>query len=317
MRQALLIGGAAVLLATSATAFEGTIKLRTTAAATEDLAAANGGKKPDDAAVLAMTPEQLTKNGKAQVKESMVYVSGAKVRMDMPLESKGSGYAVVDLDKGITWFVVPGEKRYIEWSEADAKAIGEKMAQMKKMMTERMASLPPDQRKQVEAMMKNMQMPEENAAPQPTIALTPLNKEETINGMRASGYKATEDQDTIVGWVTNDQPELNKALITVSERMEKLTPANMRKENVRRELQQKGLPVRVQNLGGGRYRIEEIVAVEQKPVDATLFVIPQDYSKTTGRDALKNIPGSSGAAGGPPGGAPGAAASGAKPAAKP
>lgn len=316
MRHALSIA-IALLLATSATAFEGTINLRTTAVTTDDLTAANGGKKPDDAAVLAMSPDQIAKGGKAQVRESKVYVAGSKVRMDMPLESKGSGYAVVDLDKGVTWFVVPGEKRYIEWSEADAKAIGEKMAQMKKMMTERMASLPPDQRKQVEAMMKNMQMPDDNPAPQPTIAISPLNKEETINGMHASGYKATEDDNTVIAWVTNDQPDLNKALLTVSERMEKLTPANMRKENVRRQLQQKGLPVRVQNLGGGRYRVEEIVAIDQKPVDAALFVIPQDYTKTTGRDALKNIPG--------PGGAPGAAApggaggppAGGKPAAKP
>jgi hypothetical protein len=317
MRHVLLIGGAALLLATTATAFEGTITLRTTAATTDDLTAANGGKKPDDAAILAMTPEKLAKNGKAQVRDSMVYVSGSKVRMDMPLESKGSGYAVVDLDKGITWFVVPGEKRYIEWSEADAKAIGEKMAQMKKMMTERMASLPPEQRKQVEAMMKNMQIPDENAAPEPTIAITPLNKEETINGMHAAGYKATEDENTVIAWVTNDQPELNKALLAVSQRMEKLTPANMRRENVRRQLQQKGLPVRVQNLGDGRYRVEEIIAVEQKPVDASLFVIPQDYAKSTGRDALKNIPGLSGGApaagAAPAGGAAPAAKSAAKP----
>ena len=86
--------------------------------------------------------------------------------------------------------------------------------------------------------------------------------------------------------------------------MEKLTPANMRKENVRRQLQQKGLPVMVQNLGGGHYRVEEIIAVEKKPVEATLFVVPQEFAKTTGRDALKNIPGP----GGPPAGAPAAAA---------
>jgi hypothetical protein len=308
MRHVQVFGTAALLLASSAAAFEGTIKLRTTAATTEQLTEANGGKKPDDAAILAMTTEQLGKS-KAQVKESMVYVAGSKVRMDMPLESKGSGYAVVDLDKGITWFVVPAEKRYIEWSETDAKAIGDKMAQMKKMMNERMASLPPDQRKQVEAMMKNMQLPDENAAPQPTVAITPLNKERTINGMHATGYTATEDENTIIAWVTNDKPELNKALLEVSERMEKLTPANMRKENVRRQLQQKGLPVMVQNLGGGRYRVEEILAVEEKPVDATLFVVPQDFAKTTGRDALKNVPGP----GGPPAAAPAAPAAPKKP----
>ena len=309
MRHVWVIGAATLLFATTAPAFEGTIKLRTTALTADQLAEGNGGKKLDDAAILAMTPEQLAKNDKAQVRESMVYVSGSKVRMDMPMESKGSGYAVVDLDKGLTWFVVPGEKRYIEWSETDAKAIGEKMAQMKKMMTERMASMPPDQRKQVEAMMKNMQMPDDEAAPQPTVAITPLNKTQTINGMSATGYKATEDENTVVAWVTNDQPELNKALLNVSERMEKLTPANMRKENVRRQLQQKGLPVMVQNLGGGRYRVEEIIAVEQKPVEATLFVVPQDYAKTTGRDALKNIPGP----GGPPASAPAAAAPAKKP----
>ncbi|MBX3027410.1 DUF4412 domain-containing protein [bacterium] len=304
MRHAWVIGATALLLAINASAFEGTIKLRTTAASTDQLGEAGGGKTPDNAAILAMTPEQLAKGGKAQVKESMVYVAGAKVRMDMPLESKGSGYAVVDLDKGVTWFVIPSEKRYIEWSEADAKAIGEKMAQMKKAMNERMASLPPDQRKQLEAMMKNLQLPEDHAAPEPTIAIRPLNKQQTINGMHASGYQASEDDNTVVAWVTDEQPDLNKALLTVSERMEKLTPANMRKENVRRQLQQKGLPVMVQNLGGGRYRIEEIIAVEQKPVDAALFAVPQEFSKTTGRDALKNIPGPSGAAAGAPAAAP-------------
>jgi len=186
MRHVWVIGAATLLFATTAPAFEGTIKLRTTALTADQLAEGNGGKKLDDAAILAMTPEQLAKNDKAQVRESMVYVSGSKVRMDMPMESKGSGYAVVDLDKGLTWFVVPGEKRYIEWSETDAKAIGEKMAQMKKMMTERMASMPPDQRKQVEAMMKNMQMPDDEAAPQPTVAITPLNKTQTVNGMNAT-----------------------------------------------------------------------------------------------------------------------------------
>ena len=309
MRQVWMTAAAALLVATSAAAFDGTIKLRTMQATADQLKEINGGKAPDDAAILAMTPDQLAKDGKAIVKESTVYVSNSRVRMDMPLENKGAGYAVVDLDKGITWFVVPAEKRYIEWSETDAKAIGEKMAQMKKMMTERMASLPPDQRKEVEAMMKKMDMPD-SGAPQPTIAITPLNKEQTVNGMTAAGYKATEDENTVVAWVTSDQPELNKALLTVTERMEKLTPANMRRENVRRQLQQKGLPVMVQRLGGGRYQIEEIVSVDQKPVDAKLFEIPKDYTKTTGRDALKNIPGPGGAA---PAKAPGAAPPAAKP----
>lgn len=291
MRTPWAIGAAALLLSvTSAAAFDGTIKLRTTAATEEQLAKANGGTAPDEAATFALTPAQLVKEGGATVKESTVYVSGSKVRLDMPLETKGSGYVIVDLDKGLTWFVVPAEQRYIEWSETDAKAIGDKMAQMKKMMDERMASLPPEQRKQVEAMVKNMQLPEDDAKPQPTVAITPLGKEKTINGMDAKAFKAVEENATVIAWVTSDQPELNEALLTVARRMEKLTPANMRRENVRHQLQEKGLPVMVQNRSPGRYRVEEILSVEEGPVDATLFALPKDFTKTTGRDALKNMP---------------------------
>lgn len=297
MRQVWMAGAVLLLSATAAVGrdFEGTVKLRTTAATAEQLAKANGGAAPDEAKTLALTPAALAKDGNATVKESVVYVSKSKVRMDMPLETKGSGYAIVDLEKGVTWFVVPAEKRYIEWSESDAQAIGEKMAAMKKMMTERMGSLPPEQRKQVEAMLKNMNMPGDEPAAPPA-KITPLDKTQTINGMAATAYKAVEDDATIVAWVTNDQPDLNQALLEVTRRMEKLTPSNMRRENVRHQLQAKGLPVMVQSLSDGRYRVEEVLSVTEEPVDAALFVVPQDFAKTTGRDALKNIPNPGGAA---------------------
>ena len=137
-----------------------------------------------------------------------MYVSGTKVRIDLPLEKNKDGYAIIDTEKNTTWFVVPSEKRYIEWSEADAKAMGEKMAQVEKMMRERMASLPPAQRAQVEAMMKNMKGPGEGAVSKLDIKST--GKTQTVNGMQATGYEVRTGDEKMVGWVTQDQPELTR-----------------------------------------------------------------------------------------------------------
>jgi hypothetical protein len=274
----------------AARAFDGTVTLRTISVTRDELAKANGGKAPDTAATLALMPAQLlAAKDKPEARESTVYVSGSKVRMDAPLTRGKSGYAVVDLVKGTTWLVVPDEKRYIEWSMADAKAMSEKMAQVQKMLKERMSQLPPEQRKQAEEMMKNMDQGSGDTPP-PPIEIKPLGKSEAINGMQTSAFEAKDGDATVVGWVTQDQPDLAKALREVSDRMEKMTPAGMRKPTVRTAFQAKGFPVLVQTVEGERYRIEEVMKVEKKPVAADLFVIPADYAKTTGRDALKNVP---------------------------
>jgi hypothetical protein len=160
---------------------------------------------------------------------------------------------------------------------------------MRKTMEARMEKMPPEQRKQVEAMLKNMG-PAEGAPPAPPIAARALDRTQTINGRAVSAYEAVDGDTTVIGWVTKDRPGLDKTLREVSDRMEEMTPKSMRRETVRDVLQDKGLPVLVQTLQGGRYRIEEVVAVEEKPVPADLFALPKDYAKTTGRDALKGMP---------------------------
>jgi hypothetical protein len=46
----------------------------------------------------------------------------------------------------------------------------------------------------------------------------------------------------------------------------------------------------VQTLDPQSYRVEEVLDVEAKPVSADLFTVPKDFAKTTGRDAMKNMP---------------------------
>jgi hypothetical protein len=271
--------------------FEGTLKLRSVAVERDELGKVTGGKTPDAEQTLAIMPDKLlaAKDANPQVFESYMYVSGPKVRMDAPLEKGKDGYAIIDTEKNTTWFVVPSEKRYIEWSEADAKAMGDKMAQLEKMMKERMGSLPPEQRAQAEAILKNMQGTSGAAAPKIDVKAT--GKTQTVNGMQAVGYEVKTNDETLIGWVTKDEPELSKMLRTVQERMEKMTPPAMRgRQAARTSLTEKGFPVMVQTLAADHYRVEEITSVEKKPVSADLFIVPKDYAKTTGRDAMKNVP---------------------------
>jgi hypothetical protein len=153
-----LVGLVLLAAPTAAMAFEGTLTLRTVVADRAQLDKLNSGKAPSATEALAITPEQLLDNKDvgAQMRESKVYVADKKVRMETPLEKNKAGYAIIDTEKNVTWFVVPDEKRYIEWSEADAKAMGEKMVQMEKMLKERMGSLPPEQKAQAEAMLRKM-----------------------------------------------------------------------------------------------------------------------------------------------------------------
>jgi hypothetical protein len=284
MRAAL--GAALVLLVPAVgSAFDGTLKLRTVFVERSGLKSLNGGTAPDTEQTLKLTPDQLAsaKDSGAQMRESTVYVSGSKVRMDAPLDRTKEAYAIIDTDKNVTWFVIPSEHRYIEWTESDAKAMNEKLADIEKMMKDKMATLPPEQRGQVESMLKSLHGEGEKAA----IDIKPTGATQTINGMKTAAYEVKTGDETIIGWVTQEQPDLNKMLHTVQERMEKMTPPSMRgRQTARTRLGEKGFPVRVQTIDPEHYRIEEVVGIDKEAVSPDMFKVPAEYAKQTARDAM-------------------------------
>jgi hypothetical protein len=287
--QALVCAGIMLAAPAPMIGFEGTLKLRSISIDRDKLDKVTGGKAPDAEQTMAIMPDALinAKDANADVFVTSMYVSGPKVRMDAPLEKGKEGYAIIDTQKNMTWFVVPSEQRYIEWSEADAKAMTEKMAQLEKMMKERMASLPPEQRAQAEVILKNMKTGGEDAK----VDIKSTGKTQTVNGMQATAYEVKSGDETLVGWVTQEEPELTTMLRQVQQRMEKMTPPAMRgRHSARTALSAKGFPVMVQSLDPDHYRVEEITMVEKKPVSSDLFVVPKEYTKTTGRDAMKNVP---------------------------
>ncbi len=306
MRALSMIAGALLLSATAALAFDGTLKIRTVGAPMEALASGKD-KKPDTATLLAMMPADLLAKAGDQgaQQEATVYVSGNKVRMDAPV-GQGQDGSVIVFENGTTWLVSPEEKQYIEWTQADAKIASEKMAAFKKALREQLPLLEPAKRKEAEAVLERMEAGEKK----PAINLTPLGKTQTISGMQTAAYKAVDGSSTVVGWITEEQPELSEALRTVTERMRKVAGPATQKPSVRELMQGKGLPVMVQTVEPEGYRIEEILSIEAKPVPASLFAAPKNFKKISGTEVLNQMmggpppPGANPPAGQPGGGKP-------------
>jgi len=269
--------------------FEGTIKLRALSVDTKQLSSLVGEQSTTDAAKLFAIPmdKLLALKGQAnsslQVLEPTIAIKGAKVRAD-GVGREHDQYVLMDLDKKTTWLVMPKDKKYFEWSAADVQALNTKMEAMQKELESRLATLPPEQRKQVEAMMKGM--PGGSGAA-PKVDLRPLGTTETINGMSATAFEVRNGGEQSVGWVTQEHKDLMQAFKALQESQEKMTPGHHGQKSDRLLLAERGLPVRVQTLDGGQYRVEDVLDVKKQAVPADLFTIPAGFEKTTGQQMMK------------------------------
>jgi len=272
-----------------AAAFEGSLGFRTILVQRDQLANLKTDKsssQPEKAFAIP-TEELLSITGPsgAKVSSMRVYISGTKVRADVP--GSDGGYFVIDTDKNTTLLVMSKDKKCIEWTAKDTEAFAETMARMKKeverIAKEKLPNLPPDQRAQVEKMLKS-----EGLGGESPIDVQPLNEKRTINKMQTEGYAIRLGEEKTLAWVTQDQPELTSLHRTVQEQMEKMVPPSGRaRQRASTALAKHGLPVLVQTLGPDQYIVQELVAVESAPVAADFFTVPADYKCIGAMEAMK------------------------------
>lgn len=265
--------------------FEGTLKFRTITVPAAQLKGLTEGGSTDTQKVYAIPMDKLLAAPGVKPRESVIQVRGSKVRANTGGRDP-DGYVIMDVDQGTSLMVMPAQKKYIEWTKADMKELTDKMSEMQKQMKERMAELPPEQRKQMEAMMKNLP----NAggtAPQPQVRA--LGKTETINGMQTSAYEVRIGDESAVGWVTEDQKDLQHTFKNLREGEEKMMSHNPGK-GIQAALADKGLPIRVQKVDKDEYRVEELVDVQRTPMSAALFSVPAGFEKTTPQQMMRHEP---------------------------
>ena len=268
----LLLGVSAwVLPATSASAFEGTLKWRLVRVDKAAIGKVSGDASDAKKVFAVPMATLMSMHGEAQVTEATVFVKGSKVRTDTTARD-GQSYFITDLDTGVTLVVTPAEKKVMEIGEEDVRAMEGHAAATKKLLESRKKG-----------------SPGRGAAADPeadAIQAVPLGRTETISGMPTSAYELQGSDVAILGWVTAEHPDvlaLFKRLERNRAKMGSHTDAMKPKE----ALAQQGLPVRVQTLDQRQYLVEDLVQVDEKPVSDDLFLVPADFARTSARQLMQ------------------------------
>lgn len=106
-------------------------------------------------------------------------------------DADGMSHAIFRGDRNLLWIVDNTKKSYMELTEKEMAATGQKVdAAMEKMKAE-LEKMPPEQRKMVESMMKgNAGM---GSGAQPARSVTKTSEAKTINGFPCTKYEVTVD----------------------------------------------------------------------------------------------------------------------------
>ena len=267
------LGVLIVALALPAAAFEGTVTTRRISIKPAAITKIVGGDEKNADRILGMPAEKLLaeKDG-VETKPSTVSIRGAKARVD----AADGVFIVLDADSGLLQVVNPTKRQVIEVTKADMQSAAAQLASKSKVMEEQMAKLPPEKRKEVEAMLKTLPSSKADA---PGPSLRALGKTETINGHKCAAFETKTKDETTIGWLTEDAKDVAASFRSFAVAEQNIRPGA---KSSRMLLTEKGLPVRVQTLTVGGYTVDEITKIEPKTLSADVFQVPPDFAKVNG-----------------------------------
>jgi hypothetical protein len=207
------------------------------------------------------------------------------------------------------------KKAYHELTEADAKAMKERRDAMMAQMAERMKTMPPEQRKHFEEMMKGM-----GGGAGMEVKYEPLGKKKKIAGFDCEMYKVTagtmaSGEACISPWGSSivskaDAEQFRKSFTDMEKAFAGLGPVRMTDWN-----KSPGVPVEQTHMGqdGKPEWTTTLKSVSRGSIPAAQFQVPAGYTKQEipmGRGGMGGGMGPGGPHGGPGGphgghGAPG------------
>jgi hypothetical protein len=193
-------------------------------------------------------------------------------------------------DRKVLWVLQPKEKTYMELTQEDVRAMGQKIKGAMSQMEGMLASLPPEQRAQVEAAMKKAQAG--SKAPGKRV-VEPLGQSRAINGFECKGYRvAQENGPSMEVWSTDPAGlELAAEDLAVfkemAEFMKEMTTGFSQMRQFMKDVEHPaegevpGMPILVITKGpdgkdAGRM---EVTGIKRGPIDAGKFEVPEGYTK--------------------------------------
>ena len=217
----------------------------------------------------------------------------------MRAESAGDGRTVVfDGTKQVLWLINDGRKSYSEMTKADADRMGSQLNDAMSKMQEQLKSLPPEQRAQIEAMMKGRGMPGMSTAPAKIeyrktgadkVGSWACDKYEGTRGGQKVSELCTVDPKTL-GFAMSDF-QVSKQLV---EFFGKIVPQGadaMFSIGTPEEQGFSGVPVRRISFSNGQQQsVSEISAVSRQTFPASVFEVPAGYQKEAAPGAGRGRP---------------------------
>jgi hypothetical protein len=225
--------------------------------------------------------------GQAKQK-SVISMDNGKIRMEL----QGSIHIIMifDSSKQVMWTITPERGTYMEVN-ADTPAApsmsDQRQAQMDaamKKMQEQMASMPPEQRAQMEKMMKGMTNGA-SAATTPNLTYRSLGTTDKVGQFTCSNYEALNNGKRFAEHCTAtlDQLHLTADDFRTFEAMGKFMKAHMGSRASAAPAiveEMKGFPVRTVTYMGDKPNFEStVISVEHKSVDSSLFTVPSGLKK--------------------------------------
>jgi hypothetical protein len=225
--------------------------------------------------------EKTTSNGNA--KTTQIQIEKERMRA----ESADGQTVVFDGPKQVMWLINDGRKTYSEMTKADADRLGGQVNDAMSKMQEQLKSLPPEQRAQIEAMMKGRGMPGAGAS---APAKTEYKKTGTdkVGSWACDKYEGTRNGQKVTELCTVDPKTLGFSMddFQVSKQLvdffRKLVPQGAdRMFAIGSEDQGfSGVPVRrISFTNGQQQSVSEISQVSRQNFPASTFEVPAGYQK--------------------------------------
>lgn len=203
----------------------------------------------------------------------------------------GSGPQTMIFDgaKQTLWILNDTAKTYSEMTKADVDRIGGQVSDAMARMQEQMKNMPPEQRAQIEAMMRGRGMPAAGAAA-PKTTYKKVGSD-TVGKWSCDKYEGYQDEKKVSELCTVDPKVLgfSSADFQVTRQLVdffgKLIPQGADRMFAIGSPDQQGysgVPVRHVTISGDQRTTSEIVDVKRESFPASTFEVPAGYTKTEG-----------------------------------
>jgi len=182
---------------------------------------------------------------------------------------------IIRMDQEKVYTIDPAKKTYSEMTFADmeafAKKAGDRMAQMK----EQMKNMPPEQRKQMEAMTSMM-----GGGAEVPVEISATGETKTVGGFKCAKYVVKRGgKEIMTMWATKDLAgfeNLRKDWMEFGKRMASLTKMSGLGEAYQKI---EGFPMETDMDMMGKTMTTTVTKVEKKSTAASEFTVPAGYTK--------------------------------------